>query len=125
MKRAFISFDFDNDEFLRNAIVGQAKNDDSPFEIADWSVKKPFPQMSWEQRVYEKICQCDVVIVMVGERTYLCEGVLKEIQMAIKAGIPFFGIYGYADKNCTKPYGLDKLYKWTWDNVKALIDGAR
>ena len=35
MKRAFISFDFDHDEELRNALVGQAKNSDSPFRIAD------------------------------------------------------------------------------------------
>jgi len=38
MKRAFISFDFDHDEELRNALIGQAKNPDSPFNIADWSV---------------------------------------------------------------------------------------
>ena len=41
MKRAFISFDFDNDEDLRNALVGQSKMSDSPFEIADYSVKEP------------------------------------------------------------------------------------
>lgn len=55
MKRAFISFDYDYDQKLRNFIVGQAKNPDSSFEIADWSVKEPFPERTWEQRVFEKI----------------------------------------------------------------------
>ena len=34
-KRVFISFDFDHDEELRDALVGQAKNPQSPFSIAD------------------------------------------------------------------------------------------
>lgn len=125
MKRAFISFDFDNDQFLRDSIVGQARHSDSPFEIADWSVKEPFPQRTWEKKVYDKITQCDVVIVMVGPHTYLCEGVLKEIQMAHQAGIPIFGIHGYADKSCPIPAGLVKTYKWTWGNIKLLIAGRR
>jgi len=37
--RVFISFDFDHDEDLRNLLVGQAKNEDSPFEIKDRSLK--------------------------------------------------------------------------------------
>ena len=41
MKRAFISFDYDHDEDLRNLLVGQARNPDSPFQIADWSAKEP------------------------------------------------------------------------------------
>jgi hypothetical protein len=124
-KKAFISFDFDNDEFLRNAIVGQARNEDSPFDIADWSVKEPFPQREWEEKVFEKIRRCDVVIVMVGPNTHRCEGVLKEIQMAKIARIPFFGIHGYKDISCPIPQGLEKTYRWTWENVKLLIDGAR
>ena len=40
MKRAFISFDFDHDNDLRNALVGQAKYPNSPFEIADASVRR-------------------------------------------------------------------------------------
>ena len=38
-KRAFISFDFDHDEDLRNLLVGQAKNPGSPFSIQDGSVR--------------------------------------------------------------------------------------
>ncbi len=38
-KRAFISFDFDNDDDLRVLLVGQSKLPDSPFEFNDGSVK--------------------------------------------------------------------------------------
>jgi hypothetical protein len=32
----FISFDDDHDQDLRNALVGQARNPESPFEMANW-----------------------------------------------------------------------------------------
>jgi hypothetical protein len=37
--RVFISFDYDNDKDLKELLVGQAKNPDSPLEISDASVK--------------------------------------------------------------------------------------
>lgn len=48
-KRAFISFDFEHDEDLRNLLVGQSKNPDSPFEIRDCSIKKPLTG-DWKAR---------------------------------------------------------------------------
>lgn len=38
--RVFISFDYDHDVDLKNLLVGQAKNEDSPFEITDMSAKE-------------------------------------------------------------------------------------
>ena len=49
MKRAFISFDFDHDEELRDALIGQARNSESPFRIADWSVREPF-DTNWKSK---------------------------------------------------------------------------
>lgn len=39
-KRTFISFDYDHDLDLKNLLVGQARNTDSPFEITDMSIKE-------------------------------------------------------------------------------------
>ena len=39
-KRVFISFDYDHDETLKTFLVGQAKLPDSPFDLADWSIKE-------------------------------------------------------------------------------------
>ena len=124
-KRAFISFDFDHDEDLRNLLVGQAKNPDTPFEITDWSVKQPWAERDWERKCLERIRKTEVVIVIVGQHTCNASGVLTEIRLAKAAGVPFFGLQGRADKTCPAPGGLDKVYRWTWDNLKALIGGAR
>ena len=92
-KRAFISFDFDNDENLKNLLSGQAKNSDSPFFFDDWSVKEPFPQTTWKSDVRTKIKQCDFVIVLIGAHTSQCTGVLEEIKIANEESLPAFGIY--------------------------------
>ncbi len=36
--KVFVSFDFDNDKALKDFIIGQAKNLDSPFEVSDYSL---------------------------------------------------------------------------------------
>ncbi|MDE0632146.1 MAG: hypothetical protein OXH73_11645 [Caldilineaceae bacterium] len=50
MKKAFISFDFDHDEELRDTLIGQAKKSDSPFNIADWSVHERI-NSRWRKKV--------------------------------------------------------------------------
>lgn len=43
-KRVFISFDYDHDVDLKNLLIAQSKNSDSPFEIVDMSIKETIPQ---------------------------------------------------------------------------------
>ncbi len=123
-KKVFVSFDFDNDEFLRTSLIGQAKNEGSPFDMEDWSVKQPWNQSVWKERCLTKIKKCDLVLVMVGEKTSTCSGVKAEIDMANEAGKPVYGIQGYKDKTCPRPAGLNGYYVWTWQNVKDLVDRA-
>ena len=78
MKRAFISFDFDHDEELRNALVGQARNPDSPFVIADWSVKEPFTG-NWRAKVRDRIRRTDLTIIICGRYTHTARGVSAEL----------------------------------------------
>jgi len=121
-KRVFISFDFDNDQNLRDFLIGQSKNDGSPFYMEDWSVKIPWNQSEWKEKCFVKIKRCDLVIVMVGEKTASCSGVNAEILMAKKAGIPVVGLQGYSSKNHRKPNGLEGYYIWTWENVKEIVE---
>lgn len=123
--RVFISFDFDNDEWLRDSLIGQSRKNGSPFEMEDWSVKEPWNQSEWKEKCLEKIKQCDLVIVMVGEKTATCGGVKAEIQMAHDANVPVVGVKGYPDRSCPKPADLDGFYTWTWDNIKSLVNGGR
>ena len=126
-KRAFISFDFDHDEDLRNLLVGQSRNDDSPFEIEDWSVKAEIPG-DWKEKVRERIRRTDLTIVICGEYTDTAQGVADELTITREEDKPYFLLWGRKDKNCKKPksaYDSDKIYEWTWDNLKLLIAGHR
>jgi hypothetical protein len=127
LKRAFIAFDYDHDEDLRNLLAGQARHPDTPFQMANWSVKEPFPG-DWRARVRERIRQTDFTIVICGQWTHLATGVADELRIAREEGKPYFLLYGRSDKTCTQPtsaYPSDKMYRWTWDNLKALIAGQR
>jgi hypothetical protein len=126
-KRVFISFDFDHDEDLRNLLVGQSRNPDSPFELADWSIKEPMTG-NWVQKARMRIRSCDLMIVVCGEWTHTARGINVELKIAQEERVPYFLLWGRANKNCTKPYAAawtEKVYRWSWDNLKALIAGAR
>jgi len=126
-KRAFISFDFDHDEDLRNLLAGQSQHPDTPFEIKDRSLTDPLTG-DWKEKVRRRMDNIDVVIVICGEYTHTANGVAAELTIAREATKPYFLLWGRSEKTCTKPTSApatDKIYKWTWDNLKALIDGAR
>lgn len=126
-KRVFTSFDFDHDEDLKNLFVGQSKNPDSPFDLADWSVKEPITG-NWKEKVRTRIRSVDVVAVICGEYTDTATGVSAEVSIAQEESKPYFLLWGRANKTCKKPKAArdaDKIYSWTWDNLKALIGGSR
>ncbi len=125
--KVLISFDYDNDSDLKNLLVGQSKLSDSPFEIADWSVKEHLTG-DWKQKVRTKMKRVDQIIVICGEKTHTATGVAAEVTIAQEESVPYFLLNGRAAKNCTKPTTAkptDKIYNWTWDNLKKLIGGAR
>ena len=125
--RVFTAFDYDHDESLKNLLLGQARNPDSPFEMHDWSVKEPFIG-NWKDKVREKIRKVDQIIVLCGEHTHEATGVSAELKIAQEEKKRYFLLQGYSDKTCTKPTSAttaDKIYTWTWDNLKKLIAGGR
>lgn len=126
-KRAFISFDYDHDEGAKLMLAGQSKHPDTPFEFTDASVKNHLTG-DWEGKVRRRMDNVDVVIVLCGEWTHTARGVAKELDIARSKSKPYFLLAAYSDKNCTKPTSAlptDKVYRWTWDNLKALIEGSR
>jgi hypothetical protein len=126
-KRAFISFDYDHDEGAKIMLAGQAKFADTPFEFTDASVKDHLPG-DWEAKVRRRMDNIDIVIVLCGESTHIARGVAAELAIARDKRKPYFLLAAYSDKICTKPssaHPSEKIYRWTWDNLKALIEGAR
>jgi hypothetical protein len=126
-KRAFISFDFDHDEDLRNLLVGQANHPDSPFDIKDRSLKEPLTG-DWKEKIRRRMDNVDVVIVICGEYTHTATGVAAELTITREARKPYFLLWGRNGKTCKEPTSAlptDKIYEWNWDNLKSLIGGAR
>lgn len=126
-KRVFVSFDYDHDSDLKTLLVGQSKLEDSPFEIADWSVKEELTG-NWKEKVRERIKKVGIVAVICGEYTDTATGVSAEVRISQEEEKPYFLLKGRKDKTCKKPKSAndsDKIYKWTWENLKLLIEGNR
>lgn len=123
--RAFISFDFDNNKDEKVLFAGQAKNSRTPFNIEDWSSKTELPQREWERLIEDKINKCNILIVLVGKRTYTATGVIKEISFAKANNVPVFGVYvGGANATTDLPAGLprNRTIAWDWERIADAID---
>ena len=120
-KRAFFSFDFDEDQNLKYHMVGQMKLPNSPFEGADWSMKEAAPQQNWEQEAEDRIKRSDVVVVLVGPKTHKAPGVLKEVAITRRLGKPIVQIIGYRDSSPTAVPNAGRLLRWTWENMTSVL----
>jgi len=125
--KVFVSFDYDHDEILKTFLIGQAKLDDSPFDLADWSIKEHIDD-NWKKHARTRIRSVDVVCIVCGKHTDTATGVSAELKIAQEEGVPYFLLAGYSDGGNVKPkaaLATDKLYNWTWPNLKTLIGGGR
>jgi hypothetical protein len=125
VQRAFISFDYDNDARLKDLLVGQSKNPDSPFEVHDWSIK--VASSTWREDARRRIRASGLVIVLCGRYAHLAAGIGIELSIAQAEQAPYFLLAGH-QTGSTRPTTArpaDKLYEWTWPNLKNLVGGAR
>jgi hypothetical protein len=120
--RAFISFDFDHDNDLKNLLVGQARNEKTPFVIADWSIK--VASRGWHSEARRRIDRVDLVLVICGLHTHQAIGVGKEVAIARDLETPFFLLRGRKNGWVRRPKGTsfmwDTLYDWSWDNLRKM-----
>ena len=121
-KKMFVSFDFDNDKTLKDFIIGQAKLEDSPFEVVDFSLKEAAPEKTWLDKARAAISRCEVFIVMLGSKTRNSPGVIKEIKIANELKKEMFQIIGYRDGSKTWAVpNAGRVYNWNWENLKTLL----
>lgn len=123
----FISFDYDHDNDLKVMLAGQAKNPDTPFSIADWSVKEAMSG-NWKEKVKGRIRRVKVMAVICGHHTHTATGVNVEIRIARELGVPYFLLSGRSSGTNRKPTAAissDTIYNWTWKNLKTLVHGGR
>lgn len=126
-KKVFVSFDYENDKDIKGALIKQAESEDCPFKIVDMSIKKPIDE-KWKRQARSRIGNCDCVIVLCGEHTQEAAGVTAEITIARELKIPYILLKGRRKKNVQKPLSTlkeDKIYTWTWDNLRRLLSGER
>lgn len=122
-KRLFISFAIE-DVRDRDFLVGQSRNDRTPFEFFDMSVKKPWDS-EWKKRCRSKIVGCDGMITLVSKNTAKATGQLWEIQCAKDEKIPVRGLYTTTNN---RPLMLPSelsgvtVMTWTWDNLEKFIN---
>lgn len=121
-KKVFVSFDFDNDKVLKDFIIGQAKNKDSPFEVSDHSLKEAAPEKEWLEKATKAIKRADVFVIMLGPKTKKASGVIKEVKVAKDESKTRFQIIGYKNGSVDLrvPDG-GRVYSWNWDNLKKLL----
>jgi hypothetical protein len=125
--KAYVSFDYDNDKELKNSLIAQSKIDDSPFDILDMSIEEAVDQ-KWRDYARSKIKKSDVVIFICGKYTDSAQGVTAEMSITHEESKPYFLLRGRSDETVKKPKGSlksDKIYNWTWNNLKLLLSGKR
>lgn len=122
-KKIFISFAVE-DKNIRDLFVGQSRNEKTPFEFADMSVKEPWDN-AWKTQCRERIKACHGVIILVTKNTFKAEGVHWEIKCAKEEGLPIKAIYARKDaKGCRLPTELkgQHIYNWSWPNINKFVE---
>lgn len=121
--RIFIAFAVE-DEWARDYLVGQARNENSPFSFTDMSVKEPWDD-AWKRRCRTRISGCDGLIAMISKSTRHADGQLWEIGCALDEGVPVLGIYTTKDdRPGTLPVILRgvRVKDWSWANIGSFLD---
>lgn len=119
--RVFIAFAIE-DETSRDFLVGQARNQRTPFEFTDMSVKDAW-QSDWKTKVRSRIRGCDGVIALVSSKTYGASGARFEMEVAKSEGIPMIGLRVKQGELYLPPPELLRvsIIPWTWDGIAAFL----
>jgi hypothetical protein len=121
--RIFISFAIE-DKWAKEYLVGQAKNEHSPFEFTNMSVNEPFDE-NWKSQCRSRIKGCDGMIALVSKNTASATGAIWEVKTSKEEGVSVIAVYTTQDDRPTSlPSAYDGVRKvgWTWANIKAFLD---
>ena len=121
-KRVFIAF-ASEDATMRSFMTGQKVNSRTPVEFIDMSVKEPYPQAEWKDKVRTRIKGSAGVIVLLTKNTQNATGLHYEVNTAIAEGKPIRGIHVYkADTYVPDCMKGQKTIGWDWDDITAFVD---
>lgn len=120
-KKVFVSFDFDNDKSLKDALIAQSLQARSPFEVHDHSLQEAAPEREWKRHASAAIKRSDLVIVVVGRYAHRAHGVLAEVAMARKHGVPCIQLFGTNQLGYELVPGGGRQVRWTWDDLERVL----
>ncbi len=121
--RIFVSFAI-QDTNLRDLLVGQGKNEKTPFSFIDMSVKEAWDS-AWKTNCRTKVKGCDGMIGIITKNTSKADGQLWELNCAYEEGVPVLLIYGHTDDrpaNLPEPVKGRRILTWSWDNIATFLD---
>jgi hypothetical protein len=120
--RIFIAFAIE-DETYRDFLVGQARNERSPFAFIDMSIKVPFDSQ-WKTNCRAKIKGCDGLIALLSHSTAKADGERWEIKCAREEGVRLIGLHIDSKNKAAIPSELSgcQVIEWSWPGIKKFID---
>lgn len=123
-KKIFISFAVEDKNF-RDLFVGQAKNQLTPFEFVDMSVKDPW-STTWKTQCRQKIKGCHGLIALLSKKTWNADGARWEMKCAREEGIPILGVHIYKENKGAIPPEIKglKVIEWNWLDIANFINST-
>ena len=123
-KKIFVSFPKE-DSNLRDLLVGQSENTNSPFDFTDMSVHQPWDN-AWKTNCRAEIKGCDGLIAIITRNTYNADGQIWEINCADDEDVPVLCIktseYKPDDRTRSR-IGHRMIYNWDWETIEEFIKG--
>ena len=122
-RKVFISFAIE-DKRYRDLLVSQAKNERTPFDFIDMSVKEPWDEHEWQRQCRIKIKKCDSMIVLLSKNTWHSSGSRWEIKCAIRERLRVIGMHiKKNDKGAIPPELSGKrIIEWSWGNLENFLN---
>jgi hypothetical protein len=121
--RAFLSF-VEEDLNVVNLFRGQAKNEDSQLDFADYSIKEPFDSRNAEyigRNITAQIKLCTLTICLYGPTTHTSRWVDWELTKTLELGKPIMGVNIYSDgRTKFHPAPLDRWPRVNW-NIPSVV----
>ena len=116
----FFSYEFTKDKKLYGSFFEQAKGE-SPYAIRNYSLDKVHPPDNWEEKAKNRIAQCNIVIIVVGQDTHNAPGVEVEKNIAKRLRKPILQIQP-RNQNYGGVSGAGEIIPWKWEKINKKID---
>ena len=125
--RAFIGFDFDDDEIWQDVIIGQANRDCPTALMCQSRSSKTAPlQAAWVRLIKANLASTNISVVLVERYTATATGAAKEILAGSNLDVPVFGVYVDGAGVSSPPHaGLNRERALAWIGALAAAEAIQ